>query len=48
MNGKVFNELIDVRNALSLEKGSTAFLVSELRVRKGDFSDSDFVLLSGS
>lgn len=45
MNGKAFNALIDVRNALSLEKGCTALLVSEPLLGRGD---SDFVLLSGS
>lgn len=48
MNEKAFNALIDVRNALSLEKGCTTLLVSEALVRKADMSDSDFVLLSGS
>lgn len=48
MNGKAFNALIDVRSALSLERGCTALLVSEPGVRTGDLSDSDFVLLSGS
>lgn len=48
MNGKAFNTVIDVRNALSLEKGCTALLVSKPWVRKGDLSDSDLVLLSGS
>lgn len=48
MNGKAFNAVIDVRNALSLEKGFRALLVSKPWVRKGDLSDSDLVLLSGS